>query len=154
MGEDNHCLIQSHVKPIDFAITKQWMVELDDPSIDNLVRIDLVCNNVVGGDGDLDHGTMSWNWIFEGVVDEHTASMQPDFAGNTECWAYEQAQSSAVEVENGCAGPTTVLVGDGPHACTVINSVFFEGIPTLNQYGMLIFSALMLLTGLLAARRF
>jgi hypothetical protein len=48
----------------------------------------------------------------------------------------------------------TIHVGDGPHSCTVTNTVFFEGIPTLSQYGLLLFSALMLLTGLAATRRF
>jgi hypothetical protein len=36
----------------------------------------------------------------------------------------------------------------------VINTVFFEGIPTLSQYGMILFTALMLLSGLIAVRRF
>jgi hypothetical protein len=31
--------------------------------------------------------------------------------------------------------------------------VFFEGIPSLSEYGLLLFSALMLLTGLFAVRR-
>ena len=62
--------------------------------------------------------------------------------------------SSAVESDRGCADPVTVLVGGGPRSCTVTNAVFFEGIPTLSQYGLLLFSALMLLTGMAATRRF
>ena len=153
-GENNHCRTQNSVIPVDFTVTKQWQYERDNPDIDDLVRIDLVCNNVIGGDGTFDNGDMNWSWNFEGEVDQNTASFQPDFSGDTQCWGTEQALNSAVEVENGCAGPTTVKVGDDPHFCTVINTVFFEGIPTLNPYGLLVFSALMLLTGLLAARRF
>ncbi len=154
IGENNHCLIENFVDPVDFNVTKQWLYEQTDPSIDNQVRIDLTCSNVVGGDGIFDRGTMRWSWLFKGDIDQHVASLQPDFAGRTQCRAQEQAFSSAVEVENGCEGPTTVNIGDDPHTCIVTNTVFFEGIPTLNPYGLLVFAALMLLTGLLAARRF
>jgi hypothetical protein len=154
IGETNHCLIQSIVDPVDLTVTKQWQYERDDPSIDNIVRIDLNCINVTGGDGLYDSGSMSWNWLFEGAIDQNTASVQPAFDGSTQCWAEERALSSAIEVENGCAGPITINTGDEPHACTVTNTVFYEGIPTLGSLGLWIFSALMLLTGLLATRRF
>jgi hypothetical protein len=35
----------------------------------------------------------------------------------------------------------------------VTNTVFFEGVPTLNQYGLILITALMLLTGTAAMRR-
>ena len=44
-----------------------------------------------------------------------------------------------------------VGVGD---SCIIINTLFFEGIPTLNQYGMAIMALLMLGIGMLGFRRF
>ena len=39
-------------------------------------------------------------------------------------------------------------------ACEIVNTVFFEGIPTLNQYGMAILALLMLGVGFVGFRRF
>ncbi|MCH8058292.1 MAG: IPTL-CTERM sorting domain-containing protein [Proteobacteria bacterium] len=38
--------------------------------------------------------------------------------------------------------------------CTIINTAFFEGIPTLNQYGLAIMALLMLGVGFVGFRRF
>ena len=38
--------------------------------------------------------------------------------------------------------------------CEIVNTVFFEGIPTLSQYGMAILALLMLGVGLVGFRRF
>jgi hypothetical protein len=58
---------------------------------------------------------------------------------------------SAVEVDNGC-GQFEVSVNNG-HECTITNTVFFEGIPTLNQYGLALLALLMLGAGWIAYRR-
>jgi len=42
----------------------------------------------------------------------------------------------------------------GGDSCTVVNTVFFEGIPTLSQYGMAILALLMLGMGFVGFRRF
>jgi hypothetical protein len=61
--------------------------------------------------------------------------------------------TSAVEAQSTCSNPVAINLGDVRRNCLVTNTVFFEGIPTLNQYGLVLISALMLLTGLIAARR-
>ena len=58
----------------------------------------------------------------------------------------------AVEVDNGCDN-ITVSHGQGAE-CLITNTVFFEGIPTLSQYGMAIMALLMLGVGLVGFRRF
>ncbi|MEE8339110.1 MAG: IPTL-CTERM sorting domain-containing protein [Xanthomonadales bacterium] len=154
IGENNLCLIQNHVDPVAFTVNKQWLFASSDVDIEDTARISLFCNNVTDGDGEYNQGSMSWSWDFEIDNAQQTATVYPNFDGSTRCWAVEKAIDSAVESDHGCADPVTVLVGDGPHSCTVINTVFYEGIPTLNQYGLLLFSALMLLTGMAATRRF
>ena len=42
----------------------------------------------------------------------------------------------------------------GDYSCTFTNTVFFEGIPTLNQYGMALLALLMLGMGMVGFRRF
>ena len=152
-GENNLCLIQNFVEPIDFTVNKEWLFDRDDATINSEVRIDMECVNVVGGDGVFDQGTMRWSWLFAGVNDSRTVSIEPDFNGDTQCSAVESVFSSAIESDQGCATWTPVLVGDSPRSCTVTNTVFFEGIPTLSHLGMAIFAGLMLLTGLTATRR-
>jgi hypothetical protein len=154
IDEVNLCLIQNYVEPVNIRVSRQLLLENEESGIGETSRISLYCDNVVDGDGEENNGNMHWSWIFEGKNDSHTAKVYPRFDGSTSCWTEEQTSSSAVESENSCADPITVLVGDKTRPCKVISTVFFEGIPTLNQYGLLLFGALMLLTGMVAARRF
>jgi hypothetical protein len=73
--------------------------------------------------------------------------------GDAQCTAYEDLVQSGVESENGCEGWTT-LSADDKYACTIYNSVFFEGIPTLSQWGTAIMALLVLGVGLVGFRRF
>ena len=47
-----------------------------------------------------------------------------------------------------------VSVRTGGDSCTITNTIFFEGIPTLNQYGLALMALLMLGIGLVGFRRF
>jgi hypothetical protein len=42
----------------------------------------------------------------------------------------------------------------GSHTCTFTNTVFFEGIPTLSQYGLAVLVLLTLGVGFVGLRRF
>jgi len=73
------------------------------------------------------------------------------------CFAGEDTVDSSVEVDSDCgsflAPAMEVFVGSGD-SCTITNTVFFEGIPTLSQYGMAIMALLMLGVGFVGFRRF
>ena len=64
----------------------------------------------------------------------------------------ETNDDSSVEVTNDC-GTQLVFPGDDVD-CSITNTVFFEGIPTLSQYGMAIMALLMLSVGFVGFRRF
>jgi hypothetical protein len=96
---------------------------------------------------------MRWSWPFDGNPVSQIAAVQPGYEGNTLCWTAEIYEGSAVESESSCANPVAITLGDTGRTCLVSNTVFFEGIPSLSEYGLLLFSALMLLTGLFAVRR-
>ncbi len=89
-----------------------------------------------------------------------------NFAGNN-VFIWEQNFDSAVEVDisdcvsgattdgNGRVGGVAYVVFNGSDdSCTVANTVFYEGIPTLNQYGLTIMALLMLGVGFVGFRRF
>ena len=46
------------------------------------------------------------------------------------------------------------LAAGGSGSCTITNTVFFEGIPTLSQWGMALMALLMLGFGFIGLRRF
>jgi hypothetical protein len=64
----------------------------------------------------------------------------------------EHLYDDAIEVDNGC-DDLVVSAGHGD-SCLITNTVFFEGIPTLNQYGMMLLALLMLGMGMVGFRRF
>jgi hypothetical protein len=60
---------------------------------------------------------------------------------------------SSVESTNSCGG--SILAKPGVDAsCDFTNTVFFESIPTLSQYGLAIMALLMLGVGFVGFRRF
>ncbi len=154
IGQENLCLVHNRVNPVDITVTKEWLYTREELEIEEDSRIELRCDNVFDGDGtDLGRGQMSWSWPFFGNPDSHTATVYPAWDGSTTCWTRELSGPSAAEYDSDCADPVTINIGDSARTCLVSNTVFFEGIPTLSQYGLWLFSTLMLLTGLVAVRR-
>jgi hypothetical protein len=154
IGQEDLCLIQNQVDSVAVNVTKQWVYTRDELIDDDNAVIDLVCSSVVDGDGVLqDDGSMRWSWLFEGSPATNTAMVYPLFTGETTCWTTEPVYESEVEGDSTCSAGITINPGDIEQTCSVTNTVFFEGIPSLNQYGMILFSTLMLLTGLIAVRR-
>jgi len=154
IGQEDLCLIQNRVDPVEIVVTKEWLYSREELVVDDKATIELFCSGVFGGDGaTLDNGLMYWSWLFDGSQASQMAMVYPDYAGATNCWTEEDFRTSAVESESTCSPPVSIGLGDPARNCIVTNTVFFEGIPTLSQYGLILFSALMLLSGLIAVRR-
>jgi hypothetical protein len=92
--------------------------------------------NVVLGDGDSSYLTVDAS------------------AGATQCSATEDVIQSGVESEASDDCTDADLPAGGSASCTFTNTVFFEGIPTLSQYGLAIMALLMLGIGFMGFRRF
>jgi hypothetical protein len=153
-GQESLCLIQNRVDPVALTVTKEWLYDREEHAVDDHVAIELYCANVHDGDGAvIDQDLMYWSWIFNGNLSSHVATVYPEFTGATKCWTAELPKSSAVEPESTCSDGISIGLGDVERNCLVTNTVFFEGVPTLSQYGLMLISALMLLTGLVAVRR-
>lgn len=154
-GQENLCLIQNFLDPVELTVTKEWVYDNQIQAIDEIASIDLYCAHVVDGDGEvLGNGLMHWSWLFNGNPASHKAIVYPEYDGTTKCWTAEIPSSSPAEPVSSCSEGIFINPGDAERTCTVINTVFFEGIPSLNQYGLLLITALMVLTGLIAVRRY
>ena len=64
----------------------------------------------------------------------------------------EEVKESEVET-SGCDESYPIAPGDADLGCTLTNTVFYEGIPALNDLGLAIMALLMLGVGLIGYRR-
>lgn len=151
-GTDNLCQVQSYPNAVPFTVIKEWLFEAEDLGETDSANIVFECQNVFDGDGTGDANAMTWNWSVKGNS-ELTAHIQPSFRGTTQCRATESNAYSAVEAENGCGNWLPVLIGDSSRSCTISNTVFLEGIPTLSDYSQWLLVLLLLGVGLVAVRR-
>jgi hypothetical protein len=152
--QENLCAIRNYPDPVLIEVNKDWADSRMGLEVEHRARIELTCTNPYDGDGEWVNGTMRWSWEFEDGTAVQTATVYPRFDGSTQCRTVEQVSSSAIESIGTCSEWTPVALGAGSLACTVTNTIFFEGIPALNPLGLVIASLLLLLTGLFAARRF
>jgi hypothetical protein len=151
------CVIRNYPNPVPVVISKQWQIEgTGGDYIDPYYKLKLTCDNEITTEGAYQHNNGTWSISFyneSGIADaQYTAWVIPDWDGGTNCSVYESQQDQAVEISNGC-GELLAELGDGDE-CTIVNTVFFEGIPTLNQYGIALLALLMLGMGLVGFRRF
>jgi hypothetical protein len=141
-GDDNACLITNAPAPVDVVITKEWVFEgSTETDVDTHYELTLHCDaEIVGG-----------NDSFSGVgPDTFTAQVIPGYPAS-HCYVDEHVYDDAVEVDNGCA-ELVVSAGSGDE-CTITNTVFFEGIPALNPYGLAVLALLTLGMGFVVMRR-
>ena len=153
-GQENLCLIRNYPDPVAVVVTAEWFYGQAEGPTDELVHVDLHCRNFQDGDGTVVDGVMHWTWPFSSGAPAQTAVVYPRFDGATECRTETRGSSSAVESASTCADWTPVLPGAGSVACTITNTVFFEGIPALSPLGLAVLSLLVLVTGFVATRRF
>jgi len=160
-GAQNACAISNSPYPVPVVITKEWVWEgASQGGTSPYYQLTLHCDSeIVGGYPYYDLGgsdsTSSiedhWYKTYEGFgSDEFTAMVIPNYPYSS-CWVEETIVDDTVEVENGC-GDIEVSVNMGD-SCTITNTVFYEGIPTLNQYGLAILALLMLGVGMVGFRR-
>lgn len=152
VGQFNMCLVRNYPADAQVTVSADWLFGAGSEGSGESVDVDLVCNPVYNGDGRWDGSAMRWRWQFGSDSADQLATFQP-MANNSRCWTEVTPENSSIESSSSCEKSTPVLPGD-KLTCVITNTIFFEGIPTLSQYGLLLFSALMMLTGLAAVRRF
>jgi hypothetical protein len=152
--QENLCTIRNYPDPVQIEVAKEWADSRMGLEIEHIALVELVCSNPFDGDGEWIGGDMRWNWAFDDGTPTQTATVYPRFDGTTKCRTIETVSSSAIESIGACSQWTPIALGAGTVACTLTNTIFFEGIPALNPIGLAISALMLLLTGLFAARRF
>ena len=156
------CHIVNTPAPVVVEVTKVWdVVNTGGDYVSRDAEIKIGCNaEIVGSTSVVDEWYYETFSLVEGDYTNNQATVTvkviPDYP-SSDCFAIEEAIYSAVEVTSDCGSPVntgmTVAAGDGD-SCTITNTVFFEGIPALNQYGMALMALLMLGLGVIGIRRF
>jgi len=157
---DQTCAITNSPTPVQVSVTKEWNLEGaggNEVDMDSTFYVTSM-GSITGGapclDGPFGEGSDYYCSMltFSGAGTQSVA-VTPE-VGGTVVNIDEDNQDSAVVVTNDCGGSVTVSPGDAAESCAFTNTVFFEGIPTLNQYGMAILALLMLGVGFVGFRRF
>jgi hypothetical protein len=152
-GQANNCVFSVVPAPFSFSIGFEWNISKDaDPGVGDAAMIHAFCENIWDGSGLITTTTnvsaspdsIPNPFVWTGLV--------PDPNDSTQCYAYMEGQGSVVDAD-GC-DTFSVKVGDGDQSCTIYATAFFEGIPTLSQYGMVVMALLMLGVGFVGFRRF
>jgi hypothetical protein len=162
-GGEYLCNIINTPKDVLVTVTKDWLIDgVGGDEIDSRYELLLVCDNPIDGGYYYDYyrgSNDSWYYWLTGEyyadgtdTVEYTAYVTPDWDDGTNCYVDEYTSDSAVDSSDTCG--SLLLELDGGDSCTVTNEVFFEGIPSLNQYGLAILALFMLSIGFVGFRRF
>jgi hypothetical protein len=150
----NECSLLAVPLPSVFVVTKAW--ENAGPDIFYGAEIEVGCTNAALDPEGPYLDLITFDFFAEGPgVDIEGFDFFAAPGETSVCVAYEDPNTldSAVESDQGCLAGTEFTIGSGPAGCTITNSVFYEGIPTLSQYGMAIMALLMLSVGFVGFRR-
>jgi len=169
-GSENFCHIVNDAAPVEVEIEKIWVIEgPNGDEVDTSYKLTLYCDAPIqdasychGGGNGGSSGTVedpagpapSWECkknFYGDDTDAFFAYVTPEYP-ESHCWVDEEVSDSYVEIDNDC-GNIVISAGEGA-GCVITNSVFFEGIPTLNQYGLALLAMLMLGVGVVGFRRF
>ena len=144
------CDVTNAIDAIDVEVTKRWM-GVTEGDMELVAEAEYSCFNVfdssLGGSTTMLTGTLS----FSGMVSSDTIQDLYPAPSGSYCTVSEPVVEEFVEVDaSDCAN---VPVEPGA-SCTLYNTVFFEGIPTLSQYGLAVMALLMFGIGAVGLRRF
>ena len=152
IDEVNTCEFIASPDAFTYRVDKVWPVG-DLNEVSQWASFDYTCVNVETSALGNNFGTETGRVRLEGDGN-FLRQFYANPAGGSACSTVESADDSAVESDQGCQTPIGYVIGDTLKGCTINNSVFFEGIPTLSQYGMAIMVLLMLGVGFVGFRRF
>lgn len=148
--EDRYtCEIDNAAEPATFRVRKEWTVDgALSEDIDMQAAVSVYCNNEIAG-GSFNGTEYQYDGILTG--DGATLDVSVDTtARSARCRAVEKVVQSAVASADDC-GTRTIPAG-GASSCTITNTVFFEGIPTLDKAGLGLLALLMLVVGFVRFR--
>ena len=148
------CEITDTAEPGEFTVTKYWLLHgAGGDEVFEEARVQITCDDdILTIDGvPVGFPTNSVSAYLSGDGDSVTIEVDTT-DGTASCSATEDVTQSGVESDASDCGPRPIPAG-GSSSCSITNTVFFEGIPTLSPYGLAIMALLMLGAGLFGFRR-
>jgi len=146
------CEITNNADPATFTVYKQWNIFNEGgDEVDEEAEVTIVCDSRIMNAGAWGGKPYWYLRDYLGDGDSLTA-MVDTLDGPANCWANESLDQSGVESSDDCYSRS--IPAGGSSECTFVNTVFFEGIPTLSQYGLALMALLMLGMGMVGFRRF
>jgi hypothetical protein len=144
------CDVTNAIDPVDIEVTKEWLGVMEG-DMDLTAQAEYSCFDVFADSGGGVTTTVMGTLTFAGMVSSDTITGIYPSPGGSYCTVSEPDVAEFVEADaSDCANVPV----ETDASCTLYNTVFFEGIPTLSQYGMALLALLMLGFGLLGVRRF
>jgi len=147
------CEITNNANPATFTAHKEWvLVNEGGEEVDLIVPVTIFCESEIFEDDAVEYDPGLW--MLSGQLGDGGSLMATVDAttGPARCSATEYVAQSGVESVDDCYWRD--IPAGGSDDCTFTNTVFFEGIPTLNQYGLMVLALLMLGVGAVGFRRF
>lgn len=146
------CVVNNVADDATFTAYKYWEIINDGGDyVDPYVPVTISCSrDITSSNGNIAGNQRSATRVL-GDGDYLVVTVDVE-TGPATCSASENITQSGVESEDNCFAR---VLGPGDiDSCTFVNTVFFEGIPTLSQYGLALLALLMLGVGMVGFRRF
>lgn len=144
------CFISNTADDATYTVVKDWVFERDGGlPVTAEADVTIICDRPIDG------GEHDGFWYLSGTLgdgDKLVATVDVS-QGAAWCSASERNSQSAVESTRSDCDDTRLGPG-GSHTCTITNTVFYEGVPTLSQFGLAILVLLTLGVGFVGLRRF
>ncbi|MDT8322073.1 MAG: IPTL-CTERM sorting domain-containing protein [Xanthomonadales bacterium] len=159
VGPDNTCVIENSPDTVEVTVSTVWdLINNGGADISQETDVTITCNAPIDGGDALGEPFVGYYSATDTLVgnDSFTVSVAPA-PGGSQCFATDTVNNSAVEGTSTCGSQLSpgmsISVGSGD-SCEFTYTVFFEGIPTLSQYGLAVMILLMLGVGFIGVRRF
>ena len=153
-SRNNSCAFVAAADAAMYTVTKEWNVPgAGFEEMDYDVDVTISCDSEILTVDGSDHDGSSTATVVLGDGESSYVTVDTS-AGAAQCSATEDVSQSGVESEASEDCTDADLPAGGSASCTFTNTVFFEGIPTLSQYGLAIMALLMLGIGFVGFRRF
>jgi hypothetical protein len=149
------CDVINNIDQVEVTVNKEWTLGLDTLDLPFELEADAryACYNVyTSPDGAGGTTTVEGSMTFSGEFSSQVITGVYPASRDSYCTVIEvNVPEEWVEADDSDCERVPVISGA---ECTILNTAFFEGIPTLSQYGMAIMALLMLGIGLVGFRRF
>ena len=151
----NACEIANDAADATFTVTKEWEIVNDGGDVvDESAQVTIQCDSLITDSNGYTYDCGGGYWCaYEYLGDGDSLWVEVStLTGDAYCSVFEYVGQSGVETDaDDCF--SRFLSAGSSDSCVIYNTVFFEGIPTLSQYGLALLALLMLGVGFVGFRR-